>query len=173
LKVAYPSLKDNFQCSSDTLKDHFNKSKKGTDQETEKETMARVTGPFMSVDASGTIYNTLTASIWKGRNYIRGWFRPSNPKTDLQKAQRTLMQTAVATWQELVDTPPAENPGVDSLYKSKWNEAARECYPPLSGFNYYVMQYLRTGSAPTIPESAPRKSKSIHGTNSYGLDVGY
>lgn len=135
--------------------------------------MAKVTGPFMSIDASGTIYNTLTASIWKGRNYIRGWFRPSNPKTANQLAQRTLMKTAVAAWQALEAVAPEYGAGNDEIYKDKWNEAARDCYPPISGFNYYVMQYCLTGAPPTIPEVAPRKSKSIHGSESYGLDVGY
>lgn len=127
----------------------------------------------MSIDASGTIYNTLTASIWKGRNYIRGWFRPSNPKTANQLTQRTLLKTAVGAWQALEAVTPEYGAGNDEIYKDKWNDAARECYPPISGFNYYVMQYCITGSAPTIPAIAPRKSKSIHGSGSYGLDVGY
>ena len=135
--------------------------------------MAKVTGPFMSVDASGTIYNTLTASIWKGRNYIRGWFRPSNPKTAGQLAQRTLLAAAVAAWQALTATMPDSGAGAAETYKSEWNIAARDCYPPISGFNYYVMQYCILGAAPTIPAVAPRKSNSIHGSSSYGLDVGY
>ena len=135
--------------------------------------MAKVTGPFMSVDASGTIYNTLTASIWKGRNYIRGWFRPSNPKTAGQFAQRTLLAEAVAAWQALVAVTPEYGAGGDELYKDKWNVAARDVYPPISGFNYFVMQYCLTGSSPTIPAVAPKGTKSIHGGTSYGLDVGY
>lgn len=127
----------------------------------------------MSIDASGTIYNALTASIWKGRNYIRGYFRPTNPKSPDQFAQRTLLAAAVLAWQNLVQTPPQYGAGGDELYKDKWNEAARDCYPPISGFNYYVMQYCITGAAPTIPETAPKKSKSIHGSGNYGLDVGY
>ncbi len=135
--------------------------------------MAKVTGPFMSIDASGTIYNALTASIWKGRNYIRGWFRPSNPKSADQLVQRTLLSTAVAAWQALEAVMPASGGGGPETYKDQWNIAARDVYPPISGFNYYVMQYCITGAAPTIPATAPKKSKSIHGSNSYGLDVGY
>lgn len=135
--------------------------------------MAKVSGPFMSIDASGTIYNTLTASIWKGRNYIRGWFRPTNPKTADQLTQRTLLSNAVAGWQALDQTPPQYGAGGDELYKDLWNVAARDVYPPISGFNYYVMQYCLTGSAPTIPAIAPKGSKSIHGSGNYGLDVGY
>jgi len=125
--------------------------------------MAKVTGPFMSVDASGTIYKTLTASIWKGRNYIRGYFRPTNPNTPAQQAQRTLMAAAVAAWQALVPVAPDSGAEGDELYKDKWNEAARGVYPPISGFNYYVMQHLLQEGDPTIPAIAPQKAKTIHG----------
>jgi hypothetical protein len=135
--------------------------------------MAKVTGPFMSIDASGSIYSTLTASIWKGRNYIRGWFRPSNPKTAAQFTARTLLADAVAAWQALTEVTPEYGAGNPETYKDAWNIAARDVYPPISGANYFVQQYCITGSSPTIPAVAPRKSKSIHGGSSYGLDVGY
>ncbi len=125
--------------------------------------MARVTGPFMSVDASGTIFSTLTASIWKGRNYIRGHFIPSNPNTAAQQVQRALLAAAVSTWQGLTAVTPASGALGDEFYKDKWNVAARDVYPPISGFNYYTMQYLLQGAAPTIPANAPKKTKSIHG----------
>lgn len=125
--------------------------------------MAKVSGPFMSVDASGTIYKTLTASIWKGRNYIRGYFRPSNPNSEAQQAQRTLMASAVTAWQALTAVTPDSGAGSDEEYKDKWNEAARDVYPPISGFNYFVMQYLLQGESPTIPAVAPQKAKTIHG----------
>lgn len=124
--------------------------------------MARVVGPFLSIDASGTAYDILTASIWKGRNYMRGFFRPTNPKTTDQKTVRTLLSTAVHAWQALYQGT-----------KDLWNVAARDVYPPISGFNYYVQQYIIHALPPTIPPIAPRKSKTIHGRNVYGLDVGY
>ena len=125
--------------------------------------MARVSGPFMSIDASGTIYKALTASIWKGRNYIRGYFIPTNPNTAAQQTQRALMAAAVTGWQGLTAVTPASGALGDEMYKDKWNVAARDVYPPISGFNYYVMQYCLQGSAPTIPAIAPKKSKTIHG----------
>jgi hypothetical protein len=135
--------------------------------------MAKVTGPFMSVDASGTIYNTLTASIWKGRNYIRGWFRPSNPKTDKQKVVRQMLADAVLAWQALGETMPEYYTGEEELYRDQWNIAARECYPPISGFNYFVMNFCIAGVATAIPDTAPKGTKSIHGSSNYGLDKGY
>ena len=127
----------------------------------------------MSIDASGTIYNTLTASIWKGRNYIRGWFRPTNPKTPAQFVVRSLLAAGVAAWHLLTQTAPAYGAESDPLYKDNWDIAARDVYPPISGFNYYIMQYCLHNGVPTIPAVAPKKSKSIHGASSYGLDVGY
>jgi hypothetical protein len=135
--------------------------------------MAKVTGPFMSIDAAGTIYNALTASIWKGRNYIRGYFRPSNPKTAAQLVVRTLLATAVAAWQALEAVMPEYGAAAPETYKDQWNISARDVYPPISGFNYYVQQYCIAGAAPSIPAVAPKGSKSIHGGSNYGLDVGY
>lgn len=120
--------------------------------------MSLVLGPLMSIDASGTYKDALTFSIWKGRNYVRSWFRPTNPKTDAQQAQRQLLADAVAAWHALY-----------AATQDDWNEAARDVYPPISGFNYFVMQYILQAGSPTIPAVAPRKPKTIHGRQSYGL----
>lgn len=112
--------------------------------------MARVTGPFMSIDASGTIFQTLTASIWKGRNYIKGYTIPSNPDTDLQKAQRALMAAAVLGWQ-----------GLDDPTKANWNTFAATCQPPMSGFNAYVKAHIAEEDEPTIPTSPYIGKKGI------------
>ena len=50
--------------------------------------MARVTGPLMSMEASGTIGKSLTFATWVGRQYVRRWTRPSNPQTADQMDQR-------------------------------------------------------------------------------------
>ena len=122
--------------------------------------MAKVTGPFMSIDASGTIYKTLTASIWKGRNYIRGYAIPSNPQTTAQVAQREKFAVAVAAWQAL----PAE--AVDGetapeLGKDYWNLFSATCVPAMSGFNAYVKAYLAAGVPPDIPATPYIGKKGI------------
>ncbi len=53
--------------------------------------MAKVNGPFMSLSASGTFANILTASIWKGRPYMRQRVDPSNPSTAGQIAVRLIL----------------------------------------------------------------------------------
>lgn len=47
----------------------------------------------MSIDASGTFADTLTASKWKGRNYMRQRVIPSNPQTSGQQAVRSILGT--------------------------------------------------------------------------------
>lgn len=55
--------------------------------------MAKVSAPFMSLDASGTIASTLTASKWKGRNYMRLRIIPANPSTAGQEETRSILGT--------------------------------------------------------------------------------
>lgn len=50
--------------------------------------MAKVTAPFLSLSARGTIAGALTASVWKGINTMRIKSTPSNPKTLTQMAGR-------------------------------------------------------------------------------------
>lgn len=125
--------------------------------------MARVVAPFLSVDASGTMDSSITASIWKGQQYMRRWYRPTNPKSTLQTAQRTKMANAVKAYQALYD-----------VTQEAWNVAAREVYPPISGFNYYVQQYINQNitepNDPTIPAIAPKKARTLHGRGTYGFE---
>ena len=50
--------------------------------------MAKVTGPLMSMAASGSIGGTLTFATWVGRAYVRNLVIPSNPQTLIQMAVR-------------------------------------------------------------------------------------
>lgn len=54
--------------------------------------MARTTGPLLSMDASGSVGNALTFAKWKGRNYVRRWAVPSNPRSMAQTSIRAAMQ---------------------------------------------------------------------------------
>lgn len=55
--------------------------------------MGKVSAPFLSLDASGTVASTLTASKWKGRNYMRLRIIPANPRTAGQQAVRSVLGT--------------------------------------------------------------------------------
>lgn len=62
--------------------------------------MAKVTGPLMSLEASGTIGNALTFSRWVGRPYVRRYTVPSNPQTWDQEAHRNRFSAigSITTW---------------------------------------------------------------------------
>ena len=53
--------------------------------------MAKVKGPLMSLEASGSIANTITFSIWKGRPYVRQLVTPANPSSAGQIAIRKVL----------------------------------------------------------------------------------
>ena len=60
--------------------------------------MPKVTGPFMSLDATGTLAGTLTATHWKGRNVIRQRVIPTNPKSAKQTGVRAMLAFLGAHW---------------------------------------------------------------------------
>ncbi len=87
--------------------------------------MARVTGPLMSVDASGTIAKSVVFSKWKGRNYTRRWATPSNPKSAKQTAVRSMLRFLSQWWASL-SAPDA----------ATWEAAAASA--KISPFNRYI-----------------------------------
>lgn len=50
--------------------------------------MAKVTGPLMSMSASGKLADAIVFFTWKGRNVVRQYLIPSNPKSTAQGDQR-------------------------------------------------------------------------------------
>jgi hypothetical protein len=60
--------------------------------------MARVSGPLLSLDASGKIGGTMVASKWKGRNYMRQLVIPKNPKSAGQLGVRAMMKFLSQAW---------------------------------------------------------------------------
>lgn len=62
--------------------------------------MAKVTGPLMSMEASGTIGDALTFSRWVGRPYVRRYTVPSNPQTLDQETHRNRFSAigTITTW---------------------------------------------------------------------------
>jgi hypothetical protein len=55
--------------------------------------MAKVTGPLMSMDASGGFGGTIVFGKWKGRNTVRQLVRPSNPQSSTQESNRNQVRT--------------------------------------------------------------------------------
>lgn len=53
--------------------------------------MAKVTGPLMSMSASGQIGKAIVFAGWKGVNYVRQYVIPSNPQSEGQGDQRIIL----------------------------------------------------------------------------------
>lgn len=63
--------------------------------------MAKVTGPLMSITASGTFGKTLVYSRWKGRPYVRERVIPDNPRSALQTGVRSLWKFLAKYWETI------------------------------------------------------------------------
>lgn len=53
--------------------------------------MAKVTGPLMSMSASGKIADAIVFGAWKGVNYVRQYVIPANPQSTGQGDQRIMV----------------------------------------------------------------------------------
>jgi len=106
--------------------------------------MAIITGPLMSVDASGKFGGSMVFSKWKGRNYARKLVIPSNPRepkqlgvramlTFLAKAWAAIKVAEAADYQDLAD---ADAISTFNAYMGKnldrWqeNKGPSQSYPP-------------------------------------------
>lgn len=77
--------------------------------------MSKVSAPFLSLDASGTVASTLTASKWKGRNYMRLRIIPANPQTSGQKSVRSVLGTLAKACKAVL-TSYVDSAGVGSPF---------------------------------------------------------
>lgn len=102
--------------------------------------MARVTGPLMSMDASGTVAGAIVFSRWKGLPYVRRHAIPQNPRSPKQVSVRAMMTFVSRTWGVLM-----------SSHWADWEAAAETQH--MSGFNYFVgksMSRWRTFRGPQM-----------------------
>jgi hypothetical protein len=53
--------------------------------------MAKVTGPLMSISATGKLADSIVFFGWKGINVVRQWLKPANPMSWRQGDQRLFM----------------------------------------------------------------------------------
>jgi len=93
--------------------------------------MVRVTGPFLSLDARGTLGDVMTASFWRGVNYIRQRVIPHNPRTSRQVAIRSVLTDGVSKWRFGT---------ISQSDKDMWNSYAKG--QEYSGFNRYMQKYI-------------------------------
>lgn len=87
--------------------------------------MAKITGPFLSFGASGTIAKTAVASKWKGRPYLRSHAIPANPQTAEQTKTRSLFGFLSDVWK-----------GFGTISRAPWDSFAKG--QVLTGRNAFI-----------------------------------
>jgi Family of unknown function (DUF6266) len=102
--------------------------------------MAKVTGPLMSLDASGSIASTITFSKWKGRPYVRNLVKPSNPRTNAQTAQRAMFAFLSQQWAAITDPDKATWQAMADALKAS----------PFNGYQKYNMDRWTQLEYPTM-----------------------
>jgi len=91
--------------------------------------MAKTTAPLLSFGASGQIGQTLVASSWKGRAYMRRYTTPSNPQT----GEQTYTRNAFTWLNQVYKTMPA-------VVTDAWDAYARG--QVLTGRNAFIKKNL-------------------------------
>lgn len=110
--------------------------------------MVKVAAPMLSLDASGTIANSMTFSKWKGRNYVRTRVIPANPRSPKQTGIRAMISFLSKQWASL----GASN-------QATWEEPAKQSN--VSPFNAYTAANAfdwRNGLYPSKSYPAARSS---------------
>jgi hypothetical protein len=100
--------------------------------------MAKITAPFLSLGASGSIAKTLVAGTWKGIKTMRSYAVPTNPRSAAQVAQRETLAMVLAMWQTTVRS--------ESNILA-WNRAAQALGNKQSGVNAFVSNLVKAWNA--------------------------
>lgn len=102
--------------------------------------MAKARGPLKSSSASGTIADSLYFSSWKGENRVSKHFKPRNPRTTAQQLQRSYLTHALLSWHTLT-----------AQQKQQYEQEAISKGLRMSGYNYYISQYIQGLVVPPPP----------------------
>lgn len=106
--------------------------------------MAKLRGPLMSIDARGKFADAIVYGGWKGISWARVQFTPQNPQTALQDAIRLIFSQGVNGWQEKLTAD-----------KLLWDVAVTPKGLTMSGFNYFMSEYIKAMRAGTVPPVNP------------------
>ena len=87
--------------------------------------MVKVSAPALSIDASGTLANSMVFSKWKGRNYVRSHVMPSQPRTGSQVGVRAMFKFLSKHWTN-----------VATVDRATWDALAKAA--STSPFNQYM-----------------------------------
>ena len=87
--------------------------------------MVKIKAPMMSLNASGSLGGALVFSTWKGKPYVRGLVKPSNPRSGGQLGMRAMLSFLSHSW-------------IDLSLENKTTWAAPAHAANISPFNFFV-----------------------------------
>lgn len=127
--------------------------------------MAKLIGPLMSMDASGTVAGTLTFAKWKGRNYVRQRVIPSNPQTAAQTGVRATFGGTIALYK-------ANKVALDSAFDTL---AKQRNFSPINAFTGFTQKQFSKGfsaaNSPNPTNEAPAANDTALAANIEGKYV--
>lgn len=106
--------------------------------------MSKLTGPCLSLSASGKLAKSIVYAAWKGIAYARQYVTPANPNTAGQQTQRGYLTSALALWHDVTYVLLA-------LDLANLNRGASILGRIMSGFNMYVKNYINSKVAGATP----------------------
>lgn len=125
--------------------------------------MAKLIGPLMSMDASGSIAGTLTFAKVRGRNYVRQLVIPANPRTAGQTSNRAMMRFLGSQW-----TPQT---ALDPTMAASWQTRADQGkYSPFNAFTSFNMNQWTQFAAPQTIDTNPSVSRAATYTTWAAID---
>lgn len=114
--------------------------------------MALVTGPLLSVTASGKVANALVYTSWKTRQVVRRFSIPSNPKSVGQLSVRAMMKFLTQYWASLTENE-----------QLTWEERAAAAN--ISPFNAFIGHNQARWGGNNLPSKAyPTAAANTAGT---------
>jgi len=85
----------------------------------------------------GAIGKDMIASSWKGKEYVKAYTHPSNPRTEAQQEHRAIFARAVETWHKL-----------ELCQREFYNRVAVE----MTGYNLFISRYIAAVKNEREPE---------------------
>ncbi len=119
--------------------------------------MAKVKGPLMSMEASGTVAGSIVFSSNRGRQYVRQHVIPHNPQSPAQTGVRVSMKGLVALYQ-------SNKTAIDSAFHTRAVQLNISQFNAFTGFNQKRRSEGKYAANSTTPsDAAPSANASSLG----------
>lgn len=123
--------------------------------------MVRLRGAAFSLDASGTIADTVSVGSWKGRTYMRKKPKPQHPDTPVQIGYRQLFKWLTQNWSR-----------ISAAHKLTWAPLAEETNTtPFDAYLAFNIQAARTELAPADSYPPTRSGTGWNWESPYPIAV--